>query len=244
MSNKGDKGKVGLGRRVRAGLRRPWRVPPYLWHELHASQGRPQPGSKGRVPFNFEQVSSYYIVDGAALPHFSARLFAEVGLLNEAIGDLHARRSLEVGCGYGRLSPWIAKHSDSHFGIDPEAKFIKVCKELYPSMEFRAGSAQHIPYPDDYFDMVVTWTVLQHVPPDGITAAVEEIKRVCSPRSVLIVTEGVGSLQNERYWERTLDEWKKLLQPWDLTWSTERKLERTFPGYAGEVMRFERKLGP
>jgi len=192
--------------------------------------------TKKIVPFTYEDV----VGRARDLPNFSARLYCEVKLFNKAIGSYHAKRSLEIGCGYGRLTPWIADHSNQHYAIEPESVLLNSARKLYPTTYFYQAIAQNLPFPNEYFDLYVSWTVLQHIPPKQLTKAITEIKRVCRPEAIIILAEGVGKKGYSTTWEHTLEEWKRLFSPWKLTWFTERKIEETFKGNVGLVMRFER----
>lgn len=191
-----------------------------------------------RVPFTYEEVVSDWGVIGAGLPHFSARLYKEVKLLNEAIGDYHAKRSLEIGCGYGRLTPWLTEHSDQHYAIEPESALLNDAKKLYPDVRFHHAVAQELPFLDNYFDLCVTWTVLQHILPKELAKAVAEIKRVCTSDAVIILAEGVREGGNLT-WPHALEEWEDLFSPWKLSWCKKRIIEETHKGESGLVMRFE-----
>jgi len=220
------------------GIKKPHKIPSYLRYRLrtffsvHINK---------RIPFTYEGVATGWGVKGAGLPHFSARLYREAKLLNEAIGSHHAKRSLEIGCGYGRLTPWIADHSDEHYAIEPESVLLNDARKLYPNVYFYQAKAQKLPFPNCYFDLCVSWTVLGHIPPKEFTKAVTQIKRVCTLDALIILAEGVGEKRGSRCWEHTLEEWMDLFLPWKLTWCTERKIEETFKGSAGLVLRFERK---
>lgn len=192
-----------------------------------------------RVPFEYEQVACNWGVKGAGLPHFSARIYKEVGLLKEALKGCSVKNSLEIGCGYGRLTPWIAEHSEQHYAVEPEPKLRLDAELQYPDVIFHEVRAQELPFPDDFFDLCVTWTVLQHIPPgELLERAVAEIKRVCAPHSVIVLAEGIGTKSTTRYWEHDLEEYRDLLSPWKLKWSRKREIERTFQGDGGLVMRF------
>lgn len=186
-----------------------------------------------RVPFTHNRV-----VDEPRLPEFSNRLYREVNLLKEALGTYQAKRSLEIGCGYGRLTPWIADHSNEHYAIEPERNLLDDARRLYPNIKFYHGLVQKMPFPNNYFDLCVSWTVLMHIPPKELNKAIDEIKRVSAQEAIIILAEGVGDKSRSfGYWERTLEEWKDLFSPWKLSWRIER---RTLKGYDGLVMRFSR----
>jgi SAM-dependent methyltransferase len=219
------------------GIKRPHRIIPYLWYKLRVSYNN---YIRKRVPFTYEGVVGGWGVKGAGLPHFSARLYKEVKLLNDAIGGYHAKRSLEIGCGYGRLTPWLTEHSDHHYAIEPESVLLNDAKKLYPDVRFHHAKAQKLPFPDNYFDLCVTWTVLQHIPPKELAKAVAEIKRVGTSDAVIILAELVeGKGEGSRTWPHVLEEWKNRFSPWKLSWCKKRIVEETNKGESGLVMRFE-----
>lgn len=51
-------------------------------------------------------------------------------------------RSLEVGCGYGHLSSWLARLSGAHHAVDPNSETIEMARTHYPQVDFREASAQ------------------------------------------------------------------------------------------------------
>ena len=194
-----------------------------------------------RVPFSYEQVADAWGTKGSHLPQFSVRLYHEVKLLEQALGCYHAKRSLEVGCGYGRLTPWITEHSNQHYAVEPEHTLLNSAKQLHPNVAFYNTRVQQLPFPDNYFDLCICWTVLMHIPPGELHQAIREMKRVCTPAAIIILAEGTGNRKGMGYWEHTLQEWRDLFSPWKLTWHIQRKIEATFKGDAGLVMRFESK---
>jgi len=222
------------------GIKRPQKIPSYLRGKIRYIYRSIEVHIRKRVSFDYESVAGA-VAGGKGLPNFSARIYREVKLVTEAIGSYHAKRSLEIGCGYGRLTPWIAEHSDQHYAIEPEPVLLNDAKKLFPNVSFYQAIAQKLPFPNCHFDLCVSWTVLQHVPPKELTKAVTEIKRVCAPEAIIILGETVGEKGGGApTWQHTLKEWEDLFSPWKLTRCTERKLEETFKGYAGLVMRFER----
>ena len=200
-----------------------------------------------RVPFTYDKVVTG--LSAVDLPYFSARLYQEIKLLDEAIGSYHAEKSLEIGAGYARLTPWIAQHSSNHYAVEPESQFLEKDLTLYPNssypnIHFYHAKSQDLPFPDSYFDLVIAWTVLQHLPPTELPKAAKEIKRVCKPNSIIILGELV---KTDTYitppigtWLYNFKEWKDLFSPWTLVRCRERKLETTFKDFAGYVMRFEK----
>jgi len=193
------------------------------------------------VPFTHKDVADLGKSCARQLPYFSSRLYKEVKLLNEAVGSYHAKRALEIGCGYGRLTPWIAEHCDQLYSVDREDDLLKDAMKLYPKVHFYHTNIRKLPFPDSYFDLCISWTVLQHIVPKEFTKAVTEVKRVCTPKAIIVLCEDVGETKGRTFWQHTLEEWKQAFSPWKLTWYTERKIEETFKGNAGLVMRFERR---
>jgi len=107
-----------------------------------------------------------------------------LGLLDIAAGD----RVLDVGCGSGVVTREIARRVGSRglaVGLDPSPALLAAARELAEKagfadrMEFREGDALRLPVPDRSFDVVVSVTVLSHVPKGE--DAIPEFVRVLRP---------------------------------------------------------------
>jgi len=114
-------------------------------------------------------------------------LSASLGLMSKY--GVTPQSSLEIGCGYGRLSPYIATHVERHTAVDINSWAVDQARQYYPNVSFAIASATDLPFPDDGFDVVITWTVLQHIPDSHIEKALTEISRVAKRKSLLILCE-------------------------------------------------------
>jgi 2-polyprenyl-3-methyl-5-hydroxy-6-metoxy-1,4-benzoquinol methylase len=103
---------------------------------------------------------------------------------------------LDVGCGMGHwgqlLAPFLS--SDMHTtGIDPEKMWIEKAieraekKGLTSHTTYQTGTAETIPFPDGYFDMVTCQTVLIHV--KDVSLALKEMLRVLKPGGLIAIAE-------------------------------------------------------
>jgi len=211
-----------------------------LWWRL-GIQKRFDRKIRKRIPFSHSSVVGDWGINGVGLSHFSARLYCEVSLLKKALANRTFDNSLEIGCGYGRLTPWIIQHSKRYYAIEPEKKLFNDAKLLYPQTQLYNVKVQNLPFPNNFFDLCVSWTVLQHIPPEEQAKATDEIKRVAKPTATIIIAEETGTFQGDKVWFRSLDEWSNLFKPWKLVWQTDRVLEETSKNKShGKVMRFER----
>jgi SAM-dependent methyltransferase len=129
-------------------------------------------------------------VAAPSIPLLLARHNYETDCIREVLKGRRFRRSLEVGCGFGRLSPTFASFSDAHTAVDINARALGDARRCYPQVSFIESSANSLPFPDQSFDLVTTWTVLQHVRPALINAALGDLKRVAAPAATILLCEG------------------------------------------------------
>lgn len=107
---------------------------------------------------------------------------------------LHVKKSdklLDVGCGTGiSTEPWDCER----VGIDPSQKLIDIGRKLRPEIKFHHGYAESLPFPDNYFDVVISLTAVQNF--KDIKKGLEEIKRVGKRKYVLSFLKGVNGRED------------------------------------------------
>ncbi|HHE05105.1 MAG TPA: methyltransferase domain-containing protein, partial [candidate division WOR-3 bacterium] len=101
--------------------------------------------------------------------------------------DIKGKRLLDAGCGSGRFILYFKELGAEVHGIDISPKLISLAKQRVKDGTFTLGSVTAIPYPGNYFDVVISIEVLQHVP--DIELALREFYRVLKPRGVLVIID-------------------------------------------------------
>ena len=101
-------------------------------------------------------------------------------------------RCLDYGCGIGRFSIRLSKAFGLPVcGVDASPKMIEmaIANGLDAQLLKEDGS---LPHPDGYFDMLLSFTVLQHVPDEEIAAVVAEIRRTLRPGALVALFENTA----------------------------------------------------
>jgi len=90
---------------------------------------------------------------------------------------LKPKNCLDVGCGTGGLVKWLRFFGIDAFGIEISKDALELAeKNIKPFLKI--GDIVKIPYPDNYFDLVVTFDVLEHLDRSKIKKAILETIRV------------------------------------------------------------------
>jgi ubiquinone/menaquinone biosynthesis C-methylase UbiE len=79
-------------------------------------------------------------------------------------------RSLDHGCGVGRLTRPMSKYFSEAYGVDISPTMIKNAQDLNQdyNCEFVLNDGKSLPFPDEYFDMIYSNLVLMHMPDRSI----------------------------------------------------------------------------
>lgn len=147
--------------------------------------------------------------------------------LNESSGE----SLLDIGCSWGRWSIAAARKGYITFGIDPSYDAIcaarRVSKKLGVSIHFLVADTRYLPFPKNFFDVVFSYSVLQHFKKSNVSLSIIEISRVLKESGFCMIQMpnliGLRNLYNQfkntskntelfriRYW--SLLELKKLFE--------------------------------
>ncbi len=93
---------------------------------------------------------------------------------------------LEIGCGDGSISQFLARGAKSYTAVDPDLDKINIARALETDIEFKTGSGQDLDFDDESFDLVLFTLSLHHQ--DSIRA-LDEAFRVLRPWGRVLVAE-------------------------------------------------------
>lgn len=108
--------------------------------------------------------------------------------------NLRSGKALDIGCGQGRHTFMFAENGFEAYGIDflerPIAEAIDRAKtEKNPGVHFSVMDALNLDFLDNYFDVVLDWSVLDHIYPKDWSTYVRNIDRVLKKDGYLILSE-------------------------------------------------------
>ncbi|GAB3781444.1 hypothetical protein GCM10028818_35550 [Spirosoma horti] len=94
---------------------------------------------------------------------------------------------LEIGCGWGRGLELLTKAADHYTGIDKNEELIAGLSAEYPNSTFIAANIPPLrSLPDNTFDYIVTFQVIEHIENDDVF--IKEAHRVLKPGGKLLLT--------------------------------------------------------
>ncbi|MGK2929581.1 MAG: class I SAM-dependent methyltransferase [Acidimicrobiales bacterium] len=112
---------------------------------------------------------------------------AEARVVRPMLDALPAGRVLDAACGTGRHAGYLAGLGHDTIGVDVNAAMLRVARERFPAVDFKAGRLQKLPIDDDAVDVVTCALALCHVSDLGPVFA--EFARVLRPGGTLIVSD-------------------------------------------------------
>jgi SAM-dependent methyltransferase len=98
---------------------------------------------------------------------------------------------LDIGCSWGRWCVSAARLGYHAYGIDPSLGAVLAAKRVFKQFglcgQFACGDGRAIPFPNNSFDVVHCYSVLQHFSDADADATWSEIGRVLRPGGIALV---------------------------------------------------------
>ena len=104
----------------------------------------------------------------------------------------------DVGCGTGRLEPYLAARGLSPRGIDLSPQMIRVARRDNPGFAFDVADLRDLPIEAASLAGVVCWYSLMYLAPSDRPAAFGELARVVKPGGYLVTAFKAGDSQLRR----------------------------------------------
>lgn len=166
------------------------------------------------------------ILDQMPIERAVLGLFAELvreGGTGTDVGD--------IGCGTGRLAPYLSSQGLSPHGVDLSPEMIRVAQRDYPGHSFQVADLRALPFEDARLDGVVAWYSLMYLPPEHRSPAFGELARVVKPGGHVATAFKLGD-STLRRGGRSLD----LGIEFDIYWLSRQEMENRFTDAGFQVV--------
>lgn len=120
--------------------------------------------------------------------------------------SLHTGKALDIGCGQGRHTIFFAQKGFEAYGIDYVGRAVEEARQSakeknLKNAHFMIMDLFKLDFPKNFFDIVLDWSVLDHVKPEEWKLYLNNVLNVLKIGGFLILTE--FSANDERIKDKT-----------------------------------------
>jgi len=115
---------------------------------------------------------------------------------------------LEIGCGAGTMTSYLSSFGHDVIGTDVSKELLNYAKKTHQKCTFKFMSGNKIDFPDNSFDRVVSFDVLEHIPDTNMHLS--EVYRILKPGGYYLF-QTPNKLTNLPYCivkDKSLTKWK------------------------------------
>lgn len=136
---------------------------------------------KNVLNLNNEQIIEYY--KNLSDVHIQRETDLNTASINFILNNIQGNTVLDISCGRG----FLAKEIVERYHIETTGVDFVINDNLKDSINpaFLEGNIEHIPFPDNHFDTVISAHTLEHVV--NIQQAVKELRRVCKKQLIIVL---------------------------------------------------------
>jgi len=102
-------------------------------------------------------------------------------------------RIVDVGCGPGHVTRYLAERGAVVEGLDLSPAMIEIATAAHPGLAFRVGDMFALPYADASLTGVVAFYAIVHARSDELAAPFRELARMLAPGGLAALAFHVGS---------------------------------------------------
>jgi SAM-dependent methyltransferase len=114
---------------------------------------------------------------------------------------------VELGCGPGHVTRYLADRGLDISGIDISKKMVKKARKLNPGLKFSSGDMRVLDMEDNHWAAIVSFYSIIHTPLDQLVPVLLEFHRVLEPGGSLLLAFHMDAemLHLEEWWDRQVD---------------------------------------
>jgi SAM-dependent methyltransferase/uncharacterized protein YbaR (Trm112 family) len=119
--------------------------------------------------------------NGSLYQHLAGKM-TEYPIPHLWLPDGEGKLFLEIGCSWGRWCIAAARQGYQPIGVDPSLKGVRAARRVAAQLGIKAhyvvADGRHLPFSDEVFSQVFSYSVLQHISRDEVGKTLLEIRRV------------------------------------------------------------------
>lgn len=150
----------------------------------------------------WETSAAAWIADMGEQGDFGRRFVLDGPMLARVTGR-GFRTALDIGCGEGRFCRMLSAQGIATTGIEPTRTLRDTAIRRDPDGRYVDAMAEALPFPDDSFDLVVSYLTLVDI--DDAGAAIAEMARVLRPQGAVLVAN-LNSFNTAGHWRKAPNE--------------------------------------
>lgn len=191
------------------------------------------------------------------IPTILRRSFVEQSFLRYVLksffSDKRAKNSVDFGSGFGRMLGVLQEFTECDvYAVERESELINISTSLNPDVrhiQVDSLSEGETDLTDGCINLLMTWTVLQHLHSDELLGAIHEIKRITAKYSIVVLCEETeyqgnrnASKEDHICIGRPVEEYQELMEShFDFVGVYNRPKERTNSRCVGNLMVFKKR---
>lgn len=123
----------------------------------------------------------------------------ETRLVEFLPADRRFDKILDLGCGDGRSTLPISELGNVVYGLDSSwMQLVHLHAKNQKSIVPINGDAKQLPFPDDYFDLIISLSVVEHIPKNDLPTIFAEAYRT-------LKSDGLFLVRNDAWFYRVLE---------------------------------------